>query len=207
VSYYTAVSLEIVAHYIVVVLQTIVLDYIVVVAQCYIVVFSQVVSLHIQPTLCMYFQSLISSSPRFCNLCLRVQLTYKSYKMCCSILFDISASGGNDRDHSHVFCKYRIMILLKLKGLGIYTLKIVNTLSCDGLLAYTLYTRHLLFSPFLYSLSTRMLSSSDIYSTLPQLDLYACTSFPLAVRIPTGPHPSFGIYIVSKDNSSVETKN
>jgi hypothetical protein len=49
-----------------------------------------------------------------------------------------------------------------------------------------------------------MLSSLDLASTLPQLDLYACIGFPLAIRMPAGPHPDFGIYVVSKDTSSVE---
>jgi hypothetical protein len=52
-----------------------------------------------------------------------------------------------------------------------------------------------------------MLGSLDIASTLPQLDLYACIVFPLTVRFPTGPHPNFGIFVFSKDTSSVATKN
>jgi hypothetical protein len=182
----------------------------VVVAQCYTVVVAQVVLLHVHPAPCMYLQSFLSSSPRFYSPCLHVQLTYKSYKMCSSVLSDISASGGNDRDHAHVFFKSHTMVLLKLKGLAYplqYTVKIMDTHSCDGLLSCTLYTKHLLFSPFLCSDSTGMLSSSNLASTLPQLDLYACTGFPLAVRLPAEPHPDFGIFVVSKDTSSVETKN
>jgi hypothetical protein len=34
-----------------------------------------------------------------------------------------------------------------------------------------------------------MLSSSDLVSTLPQLDLYACTDFPLIVRFLAEPQP------------------
>jgi hypothetical protein len=159
---------------------------------------------------CMYPQSFLSSSPRFYSPCLHVQLTYKSYKMCSSIFSDISTSRGNDRDHAHVIFKSYTMVLLKLKGLAYplqYTTKIMETHSCDGLLSCTLYTRHLLFSPFLCYNSTRMLSSSNIASSLPQLDLYACIGFPLDVRLSAEPHPDFGIVFVSKDTSSVATKN
>jgi hypothetical protein len=52
-----------------------------------------------------------------------------------------------------------------------------------------------------------MLSSSDLSSTLPQLDLYACIGFPLAIRFSAGLHPDFGIFVVSKDTSSVATNN
>jgi hypothetical protein len=71
----------------------------------------------------------------------------------------------------------------------------------------TLYTRYLLFSPFLFSYLTGMLSSSDRASSLPQLNLVACIGFHLAVRLPGGPHSDFRIFVVSKDTSSVETKN
>ena len=83
----------------------------------------------------------------------------------------------------------------------------METHSCDGLLSCTLYTRHLLFSPFLCSDLTRMLISSDLAPSLPQLDLYACIGFPLDVRFPPWPNPGFGISVVSKDTSSVETNN
>jgi hypothetical protein len=102
------------------------------------------------------------------------------------------------------------MVILKLKGLAYphqYNVKIMDTHSCGDLLSNTLYTIHLLFSPFLCFDSVGILISLDITSTLPQLDMYAYTSFPLAVRHPAEPHPNFGIYIVSKDTSSVEKKN
>jgi hypothetical protein len=207
---YIVVSLGTVVHYIVVVMQIVVWDCTMVVAQCYNVAATHIVMLHVQLEPCMYLQYFLSSSPRFCNLCLRVQLTYKSYKKCSLVLSDISASGGNDRDHAHVFFKSCAMVFLKLKGLAYplqYTVKIMDTHSCDELLSYTLYTKCHLFSPFLCSGSTRMLSSSDLASTLPQLDMYVCTSFPLTIRLPAGPHPRFGIFVVSKDTSSVETKN
>jgi len=158
----------------------------------------------------MYLQSFVSSSPRLYNPCLRVQLTYKSYKMYSSILFDTSTSGENDKDHAHVFFKSHTMVLLKLKSLAYllqYIAKIMDTHYCDVLLSYTLYTKHLLFSPFLCYDSTIMLSSPDLASSLPQLDLYACIGFPLAVRLLAGPHPDFGISAVSEDTSSVATNN
>jgi hypothetical protein len=74
----------------------------------------------------------------------------------------------------------------------------MDTHSCDDLLSYTLYTIHLLFSPFLCSDLTGMLSSSNLASSLPQVDLYACIGFPLAVRLPTKPHPDFGIFFYLK---------
>jgi len=86
-------------------------------------------------------------------------------------------------------------------------MQITNTHSCDGIFSYTLYIKHLLFSPFLYSNSTRMLISSNIASSLPQLDLYACTGFLLGVRLPTEPQTDFGIYVVIKDTPGLETKN
>jgi hypothetical protein len=121
-----------------------------------------------------------------------------------------SASRGNDRDHAHVFCKYHTMVLLNLKGLAYplqYTTKIMDTHACYDLMSYTLYTIHILFSPFLYPDLTGMLGSSYPASTHPQLDLYACIGFLIIVRLPVGPHPDFQIYVVSKDTSSVETKN
>jgi hypothetical protein len=102
------------------------------------------------------------------------------------------------------------MVLLKLKGLAYhlqYTVKIMDTRSCDDLLSCSLYNRHLLFSPFLCSDLTGMLSSLYLSSSLPQLDLYVCTGFPLVVRLFIEPHPDFGIFVVSKDNSSVRKKS
>jgi hypothetical protein len=52
-----------------------------------------------------------------------------------------------------------------------------------------------------------MLSSSNLSSTLPQLDLYACTSFPLAAMLLVEPQPGSRIYVISKDTSSVKIKN
>jgi hypothetical protein len=129
--------------------------------------------------------------------------------MCSLVLSDTSASGVSDKDHAHVFFKSHTMVLLKIKGLAYllqYTAQIMDNHSCDGLLSCTLYTRHLLFYPSIYSDSTGMLSYSDLDSSLPQLDLYSCTSFPLAAMLPIDPHPDFGIYAISRDTSSVETK-
>jgi hypothetical protein len=100
---YTIVSLENVAYYTVVLLQTIGRDYIMVFSNCYIEDTEQFVLLHYQPAPCMYLQYFLSSSPRFYIPCLHVQPTLKSYKMYSSVLSDIFASGGNDMDHSHVF--------------------------------------------------------------------------------------------------------
>jgi hypothetical protein len=86
-------------------------------------------------------------------------------------------------------------------------MKIMDTHSFDDILSCTLYTMHLPFSPFLCYNSTRMLSSSYLPSALPYMDLYACTSFPLAISIPTETHLDFEIYVFSKDTSSVEIKN
>jgi hypothetical protein len=166
--------------------------------------------LHVHPTPYMYLQSFLSSSPRYYSPCLCVQLIYKIFNMYSSELSGISASRGNDRDHAHVFFKYRTMVLLGPKGLAYplqYTVKIMDTYSCDDLLSYTFYTIHLLFSPFLCSNLTGMLSSLDIASSLPKLDRYACIGFLLAVRLLAGPHPNFGIYVVSSDTSSVEKNN
>jgi len=99
---------------------------------------------------------------------------------------------------------------LKLKGLAYplqYTAQIMDTHSCDGLLSCTLYTRHLLFSPFLCFDLTGMLSSLDLSSPLPQLDLRACIGFPIVVRLFAEPQLDFGISAVSKDTSSVATNN
>jgi hypothetical protein len=52
-----------------------------------------------------------------------------------------------------------------------------------------------------------MLISSDLASSLPQLDFYACISFLLVVKLLARPHLDFGISSVSKDTSSVATKN
>jgi hypothetical protein len=82
------------------------------------------------------------------------------------------------------------MVLLKIKGSIYpfqYTAQIMDNHSCDGLLFCTLYTRNVLFSLFLYSDLTRILSSSYISSALPQLDLCACTGFPLVLRPPAEP--------------------
>jgi hypothetical protein len=83
----------------------------------------------------------------------------------------------------------------------------MDTHSYDGLMSFTLYTKHLLLSPFLYCDSTRMLSSSDIISILPHLNLYACTYFPLTIRLLAEPRPGSEIFVVSKDNSSVVIDN
>jgi hypothetical protein len=191
---YTAVVLETVVNYTVVVLQIAARDCTVAVAQFYILVVVQIFLLHVQPEPYMYLQSFLSSSPKFYIPCLRVQLTYKSCNMYSSELSGISTSRGNDRDHAHVFCKSHTMVLMGPKGLAYplqYTVKIMETHSCGDLFSYTLYTKHLLFSPFLCSDLIGMFSSSDIASNIP--------CFPLTVRLPAGPHPEFGISVVSKD--------
>jgi hypothetical protein len=83
----------------------------------------------------------------------------------------------------------------------------MDTHSYDGPMSFILYTRHLLFSPFLYFDSVGLLSSSNLTSTLPLLDLYACTGFPLAAMQLAEPQPGSGISVVSRDTSSVETTN
>jgi len=106
-----------------------------------------------------------------------------------------------------VFFKLHTMVLLELNGFSYllqYTLKIMGTHSCGDLLSCTLYIIHHLFSPFLCPGSTGMLSSSYLALALPHSDGYA---FTLVVRLPADPHLDFGIYVVSKDASSVETKN
>jgi hypothetical protein len=126
------------------------------------------------------------------------------------VLSDTFASWGNDRDHAHVFYKYHTMVLLKIKGLAYplqYTAQIMDTHSCDALQFYIMCTKHLPFSPYLYSDSTEMLSSSGLVSTLPQLDLSAYTDFPLTIRLLAEPQPDFGIFVVSKDTSSVAIKS
>jgi hypothetical protein len=199
---YTAVSLENVAHYTLVVLQISLRDCTMDAVYIFL--------LHVHPAPCMYLQSFLSSFPRFYSPWLCVQLTYKICKMYSSELSSTSASRGNDRDHAHVFCKSRTMVLLKPKGLAYpirYIVKIMDTHSCDDLMSCTLYTKHLLFSPFLCFDLTGMLISSDLALALLELDLYACIGFPLAVRMLVGPHPNFGIFVFSKDTSSVATKN
>jgi len=173
VHYYTIVGLCTIVNYTVVVLQTIVHYCTVDTTHCYTMAYvhyytmdtTQVVMLHVQLAPCIYLQSFISSSPRFYSPCLRVQLTYKSYKMYSSVFSGNSTSGGNDKDHAHVFYKYHTMVLLKIKGFSYplqYIMQIMDIHSFDGLLSFTLYTRHLLLSPFLYYDSTIMLSSSNI---------------------------------------------
>jgi hypothetical protein len=84
-------------------------------------------------------------------------------------IFDTSASGGNDRYHAHVFYKYHTTKLLKIKVLTYplqYTAQIMDTHFNDGILSWTLYTRHLPFSPYLYFDSTKILIYSVLASTL-----------------------------------------
>jgi hypothetical protein len=126
------------------------------------------------------------------------------------VLSDTSASGGNDRDHAHVFCKSHTMVLLKIKGLTYplqYTAQIMDTHSCDALQLCIMCTKHLPFSPYIYSDSTEMLISSGLASTLSQLDLSAYIDFPLIVRQITKSQLDSGIFFVSKDNSGVATES
>jgi hypothetical protein len=163
--------LQIVVHcYIMVVLETAAQYYTMDIVHFYTMISTQVFLLHVHPTPCMYLQSFLSSSPRFYSPCLHVQLTCKNYKMYSLVLSDTSALGGSDKYHAHVFLKSHIMVLLKLKGLAYplqYTLQIMDTHSYDGLLSCTLYTRHLLFSPFLYHDSIGMSIYSNLVSSLP----------------------------------------
>jgi hypothetical protein len=209
--YYTVVVVQTVAHCCtMVVVETVARDYTVVVACCYTATAVQVVLLCVQPTPYMYLKSSLSSSPKLYSPSLHVQQTCKNYKMYSSTLFDTSALGGNDRDHAHVFYKSHTMVLLKIKGLAYplqYTAQIMDTHSYDGLLYCTLYTKRVPFSPYLYSDSTKMLSSPGLASTLPQLDMFAYTDFPLIIRLFAEPHPDSEIYVASKDTSNVATTN
>jgi hypothetical protein len=208
---YTVVVLQTVAHYYtMVVLETVAWYYTMVVVHYYTVVVAQVVLSLTHPAPYMHLMSSPSLSPRFCSPCLHVQLTCKNYKMYSLVLSDTSASWDNDRDHAHVFCISHTMVLLKIKDLAyllLYTAQIMDTHSYDDLLSCIMYTKHLLFSPYLYSDSTEMLSSSDLVSALPQLDLSAYIDFPLTVRLLAGPQPDFGTFFVSKDTSNVAIKS
>jgi hypothetical protein len=73
-------------------------------------------------------------------------------------------------DHAHVFYISHTMVHLKINNLAyllLYTAQTMDTHSYDDLLSFIVYTKHLLFSPYLYSDSTKMLSSSDLVSALP----------------------------------------
>jgi hypothetical protein len=83
----------------------------------------------------------------------------------------------------------------------------MDTHSYDELISYTLYTRHLLSFLYLYYDFIEMLSSSNLVSSLPQLDMYTYTNFLLTVRLLVEPHPGSEIFSASKDTSSVETNN
>jgi len=150
----------------------------------------------------MYLMSSPSLSLRFWSPCLRVQLTYKNYKMYSSVLSNTSTSWDNDRVHSHVFCISHTIVLPKIKDLEyllLDTAQIMGTRSYDDLLFCIMYTKHILFSPYLYFDSNEMLSSSDLVSSLPQLDLSTYTDFPLTVRLLAEPQPGSGIFSASKD--------
>jgi hypothetical protein len=119
-------------------------------------------------------------------------------------------SWDNDNDHSHVLCISHTMVLLKIKDLAyllLYTTQIMDTHSYDDLLSFIEYTRHLLFSPYLYFDSTEMLSSSYLVATLPQLDMSDYIVFLVTIRLLAGPQPNFGTFVVSKDTLNVPTKS
>jgi hypothetical protein len=83
----------------------------------------------------------------------------------------------------------------------------VDIHSYDDLMYCIMYTKNLPFSPYLYSDSIEMSSSSNILSTLSQLDLYACNAFPPIAKLPTKPRLDSEIFSASKDTSSVVVKN
>jgi hypothetical protein len=70
-----------------------------------------------------------------------------------------------------------------------------------------MYTRHLPSFHFPYSDSIEMSGSSDLLSSLPQLDLYAYIDSPPIERLLVNPHLDFGTFVVSKDTSSVAIMN
>jgi hypothetical protein len=79
------------------------------------------------------------------------------------------------------------MVLLKINGLAypiLYTAQIMDTHSYDDLLSCTLYTKHLIFSPSLYSNSIGMLSSSN--------------QLLLIVMLLEDPQPKYEIYDASR---------
>jgi hypothetical protein len=102
------------------------------------------------------------------------------------------------------------MVLSKIKDLAyplLYTLKIMETHFYDGLMSCTLYTRHILFSPFLYYDSTRILISLYLVSTLIELHLSSYTDFPLIAMLLAKPQPGSGISPALRDTSSVVIKS
>jgi len=72
---------------------------------------------------------------------------------------------------------------------------------------YKMYTKHIPYFPFPYSDSTEMLSYSSLLSTLPQIDLFSYTDFTLTARLLAKPRPDSGIFVASKDTSSVAIKS
>jgi hypothetical protein len=125
------------------------------------------------------------------------------------ILFDTSASWDNDRDHAHVLCVSHTMFLPMIKDLAcllLYTAQIMDTHSYDELLSCIMYTKHILFSPYLYSNSTEMLISSGLLSALLKLDMYAYIDFPLTAMMLARPQPGFELFF-SKDTSNVAIKS
>jgi hypothetical protein len=83
----------------------------------------------------------------------------------------------------------------------------VDVHSYDDLLYCIMYTKHIPFSPYLYSDSIEMSISSNVVSTLPQLDMYACTDFTPIENISAEPWPDSEIFFASKDTSSMVIKN
>jgi len=168
---YNVVVLQTFAHSCTMVVdETVAQYYTMVVVHCYTAATVQVGMLYVQLAPYMYLKSFISPSPNFYSPCLHVQQTCKNYKMYSSVIFDTSTSGGNDRDHAHLFYKFHTMVLLKTKGLKYplqYTTQMMDTHSYDELISCTLYKRHLPFFPYLYSHSTKMLSYSGLASILP----------------------------------------
>jgi hypothetical protein len=113
-------------------------------------------------------------------------------------------------DHDHVFFISHTMVLQMIRDfsyLFLYTTQRLDTHYYDDLFFSIMYTKHLLFSPYLYFDLTEMPSSSDNIKTLPQLDLSAYTNFILTVRLLAGPQPDFGTFVVLKDTLYVEIKS
>jgi hypothetical protein len=75
----------------------------------------------------------------------------------------------------------------------------LSTHSCDVLLLYIQYTKQILFFPSLCSNLNEMSYSSDILSTLLQLDMYVYINYPPIARFLAEPHLDFGTFVASMD--------
>jgi hypothetical protein len=83
----------------------------------------------------------------------------------------------------------------------------LGTHSYDFLLLCIMCTIHFPSSPFPYFDSTEMSGSSDMLSSLPQLDLYSYTNFPLTARFHSRTQPEFETFVSLMDTSRVSIKN